>query len=89
MKRGPVFREADVPVPERWSYFAFEYRIGYDAGQRFKKYFPAPGADTWREKARNAFRAGWKDARKLVAPEGPTTTPQPQNPVNASPRNGV
>lgn len=63
MKRGAVFREADVVVPKKWAYYAFEYRIGYDAGTRFKKYFPAPGADTWRWNARLAFRAGWKAAR--------------------------
>jgi hypothetical protein len=64
MKRGAKFAEANVPVPEKWSYWTFEYRIGFDAGKRFKKYFPAPGAETWRERARAAFRAGWRDARK-------------------------
>ena len=74
IRRGPVFREADVPVLAKWQDWAFEYRIGYDAGTRFAKYFPTPGADTWRAKARDAFRAGWKDARELRAlssPESP------------------
>lgn len=65
-RRGPKFAEANVPVPEKWAYFAFEYRIGFDAGLRFKKFFPAPGADTWRDQARNAFRAGWRAARKIA-----------------------
>lgn len=68
MKRGPVFRQADVPVPAKWADWAFEYKTGYDAGTRFKAFFPTPGAETWRPVARNAFRAGWKDARRLASP---------------------
>ncbi len=67
MRPGPVFREADVPAPKKWAYFTYEYRIGYDAGTRFKAFFPAPGAETWREDARDAFRAGWKAARTSVS----------------------
>jgi hypothetical protein len=64
-----------VPVPPKWADFIFEYRIGYDAGTRFKKYFPCPGADTWSGKARDSFRAGWADGRKTVAA---SVAPPPQ-----------
>lgn len=74
MRRGPVFREAlDVEVPAKWSEWAFEYRIGYDAGMRFKKYFPSP---TMSPERRDAFRAGWNAARsaKLFGVAVPGTT---------------
>lgn len=81
MRRGPVFREAlDVAVPERWSEYAFEYRLGYDAGRRFKKYFPSPSIH---EDARNAFRAGWSDARrKVITGAPPTPLPSPASPTD-------
>ncbi len=63
LRPGAVFREANVRVPDKWAEWAFEYRIGFDAGTRFKKYFPSPAFS--REVARNAFRAGWSDGRKL------------------------
>jgi hypothetical protein len=63
LRPGAVFREANVPVPIKYKEWAFEYRIGYDAGTRFKKYFPSPAFSN--EEARNAFRSGWQAGRKL------------------------
>ena len=65
-RRGPKYTPADVEVPEKFSEWSFEYRIGYNDGLKKKSYALSPRIGNFQHCQRKAAYIAGRDAgRKL------------------------